>query len=326
VRPGASFAVDNFVIYRGVDRQPPAKVAGLAAQSTRSGVRLSWDPAEDNVAAQLYVVSRADGGGGFRKIGESHTPDYHDPTVEKGRYRYRVCAVDFEENMGAWSDAATVDAVAGGPSPPASREAQDRIGYADYVRRIHARGVGKVRKGHATLFGDSLTGATVYPQCAQAAFGNLTVNAFGYPSMRTSFGRNKVGEILAKDNPEFMFILYGTNNNKREDQLPAAMDDLAAITKACEQHGTVPVLGTIPPRGWTAESAPEANFNRHVAELCRQHKIPTGYIFEDFLAAGDRRKYMGGDGVHWRGEGMEIAARAWGKTLDQIRFVLRDRK
>jgi hypothetical protein len=57
-------------------------------------------------------------------------------------------------------------------------------------------------------------------------------------------------------------------------------------------------------------------------------KIPTGYIFEGFQAAGpeNRKTYMGGDGVHWRGEGMEIGAHAWGRTLDQIRFVIRDQK
>ena len=47
-------------------------------------------------------------------------------------------------------------------------------------------------------------------------------------------------------------------------------------------------------------------------------------IFEDLQAAGDRRKFMGGDGVHWTGEGMEIAGRAWGQALEQIRFVVRD--
>ena len=88
------------------------------------------------------------------------------------------------------------------------------------------------------------------------------------------------------------------------------------------------VLGTIPPRGWTPESQPEANYNARVVKLCRELKIPTGYIFEGFQAAGpeNRRKYLGDDGVHWRGEGMEIAGRAWGRTLDQIRFVIRDQK
>ena len=176
----------------------------------------------------------------------------------RGNYRYRVRAVDFEENLGAWSTPAIVFSSATGKEPQLTREQKDRPVYADHVRRIHAKGAGKVRKGHATLFGDSLTGATVYPQCAQSAFGTLTVNAFGYPSMRTDFGRNKVGEMLQRDNPEFMFILYGTNNNKAEERIPAAMGDLAAIVKACEANGTVPVLGTIPPRGWTPESAPES--------------------------------------------------------------------
>jgi len=276
------------------------------------------------VAVQVYVISRADGSGVFQKTGESYTTQYQDTTAAKGKYRYRVFAVDFEENFGAWCDPVAVDSISAGREPKLTREQQDRLSYADHVRRIHAKGKGKVRKGHTTLFGDSLTSATVYPQRAQAAFRNMTVNAYGYPSMRTSFGRDKVQEILQKDNPEFIFVLYGTNNNKAEQHLPQAMDDLAAIVRACEDHGTVCILGTIPPRGWTPESQPEANFNKHVVELCRKLKIPTGYIFEDFQAAGDRRTYMGGDGVHWRGEGMAIGAKAWAKALDQNRFAIRD--
>ena len=325
-QPGMEFAVDNFVIYRGTDTRPHDKVTGLAAQPTGGGVRLSWDEAGDNVGPQLYVISRADGGGGFQKIAESPVTSYTDATAGRGEYRYRVFAVDFEENFGPWSDPVSVRSVSNPRPPKPTREESDRLEFAEHVRQVHARGVGKVRKGHATLFGDSLTAATVYPHCARAAFGTLTVEAFGYPSMRTDFGRNRVGEILHRDNPEFMFILYGTNNSKRENDFPPAMDDLAAIVTACEDRGTVAVLGTIPPRGWTPESAPEANFNRHVVELCRKLDVPTGYIFEDFQAAGDRRKYLGDDGVHWRGEGMEIGARAWGKALDQIRFVLRDQR
>jgi len=325
IPPGTRFAIDNFVIYRGDDRQAPGKVAGLAAKATGRGVELSWDPAEDNTAPAVYVIARSDGGP-FMKIAETSTTSYLDATAVQGTYRYRVFAIDFEENYGPWSDAVSVRSNTTPRKPSLSREEEDRLVYADHVRQVHARGAGKVRKNHATLFGDSLTGATVYPQCARAAFGTLTVNAFGYPAMRTSFARNQVGEIIRRDNPEFMFILYGTNNNKAQEHIPAAIDDLAAVVAACEANGTVAVLGTIPPRGWDAESAPEANFNRHVIELCRKLKIPTGYIFEGFQEAGpeNRRTYLGGDGVHWTGAGMAIGARAWGKALEQIRFVIRD--
>ncbi len=327
LKPGTSFTIDNFVVYRGTDRQPPGKVTGLTARATGRGVQLRWDQAGDNVAAQVYVISRADGGS-FEKIAESYTTSCLDTTAGKGTYRYRVFAVDFEENLGPWSDPVAVNSVSNSRQRKLTRQESDRLGFAERVERVHARGIGKVRKGHATLFGDSLTGATVYPQCARAAFGNLTVGAFGYASMRTGFARDKVGEILQQDNPEFMFILYGTNNDKSPQQIPAAMDDLWAVVKACEARGTVAVLGTIPPRGWTPESAPEAGFNKHLVELCRKLKIPTGYIFESFQAAGleNRRTYMGGDGVHWTGAGMAIGGKAWGKALEQIRFVLRDQR
>ena len=321
---GASFTLDNLVLYRGSDQQPPAPVTGLNVQATGDGVQLRWEPAADNVGAQLYVIARADGDGAFKKIAESCATSWLDRAAGPGRPRYRVLAVDFEENLGPWSEAVSVQTASALGSVALTREAQDRLAYAEHVAQVHARGAGKVRRNHAALFGDSLTGATVYPYCALAAFGNLTVAAHGYPSMTSSFARNKVPEIIQRENPEFTFILYGTNNNKDEKHIPEAMNDLAAVVRACEANGTVAILGTIPPRGWTPESAPEARFNQQLIALCRQLHVPTGYIFEDFQAAGDRRKHMGGDGVHWTGEGMEIAGRAWGKALEQIRFVVRD--
>jgi hypothetical protein len=319
------FSLDNLVLYRGADSQPPGRVTGLEATATAGGIKLSWDRAADNVGPLVYVISRADGDGFFRKVAESCVTSYMDRAAGRGKRRYRVLAVDFEENLGAWSDPVSVISASEAYSPELTREEKEKLIYAEHVRQIHAKGRGRVHRGRATLFGDSLTGATVYPHCARAAFGNLMVDAFGYPSMKTSFGRDKVGEILRKENPEFMFILFGTNNSKREQDIQAAMDDLAAIVKTCEANGTIAVVGTIPPRDWSPDSAPEANFNKNIVELCRRLKTPVGYIFEDFQAAGDRSKYMGSDGVHWRGAGMEIAARAWGKTLEQIRFVLRDR-
>jgi hypothetical protein len=325
-KPGMAFTLDELVIYRGIDRQAPQQVQGLKATSTAAGIKLTWESAADNVGVQAYVISRAIGDGAFCKLAESCATQYLDVNAVAGACRYRVFALDFEENFGPWSEVVAVQAASAGGPPSLTREMDDRRGYADRIRSVHARGTGRVRRGHATLFGDSLTGATVYPQCAESAFGTLSVNAFGFPAMRTDFGRQQVREILGQDNPEFMFVLYGTNNSKAERDLPRARDDLAAIVQACDEHGTVAVLGTIPPRGWSPDSQPEADYNARVIEHCRQRQIPTGYIFEGFQAAGDRRKYMGDDGVHWRGEGMEIAGRAWGQALDQIRFVLRDQE
>ncbi len=320
------FTIDNLVVYRGPDRQPPAKVAGLEAKATEAGVRLSWQPAEDNVAAQTYVISRSKGERGFSKIAESCVPSYTDTSAGTGPHSYRVMAVDFEENLGPWSDMASVTPTSESEAPVISPEEKDRLGYAANVKKVHARGAGKVRRGHATMFGDSLTHATTYEYAAKSAFLTMTVKAFGYPRMKTSFGKDRIAEILKKDNPEFMCILFGTNNSKAEKNLGPAMEDLSAIVKACEENGTVPLLGTIPPRGFKdPKSQPEARYNARVIELAGKLKVPVGYVFEEIQAAGDRRKYISRDGVHWTQPGKALAGRAWAKALDQVRFVLRDR-
>jgi lysophospholipase L1-like esterase len=323
---GAAFTLDDFVLYRGEDRLPPEKPLGLEAQASAAGVRLSWRPPHDDVGVQGYAVARSEDGVRFRKIAESVAPAFLDREAPGASAHYRVLAFDFEENLGPWSDSLAVQGVTEAPRPALSREASDRVAYARRVKAAHARGAGRVRKGHAVLFGDSLTGASVYPHCAEAAFGTLTVAASGYAGTRTDFGRRAIHDLLRRENPEFVFVLFGTNNGKTAAEVEAAMADLEQIAKACDEHGTVAVLGTIPPRGWEPASSPEARYNARLVELCGKKGIPVGYIFEAFQAAGDRRGLLDADGVHWRLQGMELAARAWAKTLEQVRFVLRDRE
>jgi hypothetical protein len=234
--------------------------------------------------------------------------------------------VDFEENFGPWSEPVAVKSRSEPKPRQLSPEEQDRLIYAQHVKEVHAKGAGKVDKLHVSMYGDSLTGATVYPQCALAAFLNTTVDAFGYAGMQTGFGKNLAAKTIKDENPEFICVLYGTNNSKDPTKaIPAAMEDLAAIVKTCEDNGTVAILGTIPPRGFAdPESKGEAAYNQNVIELCHKLQIPAAYIFESVQAAGDRKKFIAGDGVHWTGDGMEVAGKTWGRTLAQIRFLLRD--
>jgi len=323
-RPGAGFAVDGIVLYRGEDRSPPSAPGGLRAEAGPGGARLSWLPAADNVGILAYAVSRSDGGGPFRKVAETARPEWEDPEGGRGLRSYRVLAVDFEENLGPWCGAVDVDA---GEGPPAALDgaAPGRPPWADHVGEVHRRGDGKVRRGRAALFGDSLTGATSYRNTTEAALGNLDVAAHGFPSMRTDFGRGAAAGILDRENPEYLLVLFGTNNGKGTEEIPRAMEDLEAIVRAGEERGTVVLLGTIPPRGWSPGSEPEVRYNRAVLDLAARLRIPAARIFEGITAAGDRRRFIAGDGVHWTGEGMAVAGRAWGKAMAEVRFVLRDR-
>jgi len=319
-----TLSLRDFCIYRGEDTTPPPSPAGLRAAADADGVHLSWKRGTDNVGVALYVISRAGKDGEFRKIAESCVPKYLDHPPAAGTFRYRVLAVDFQDNLSSWS----AEAAARSPRPFAQAQpgiqAADRVGYAARVRRIHAAGAGRVVKGRVLCFGDSLTGATSYPRGVEAALGRYVVVGRGYASMRTSFGRKRIEQELAEVNPEFCLILYGTNNSKAARAIPPAMEDLKAIADACEKHGTVPVIGTIPPRGFKdAKSEPEGRYNAALIEMCRRERIPIAYCFEEFQASGDRRNLLARDGVHTHSEGFSTFGRAWRKTMDHVLFVKR---
>ncbi len=323
----------NFVIYRGEDAEPPTAPTGLAGKEVEKekgfGARLTWKPATDNVGVALYVVSRAAGQGPFSKVGESCTPDFDDGRVTTGKYRYRVLAVDFEGNLGPLSDPVPVELTRTPELWYVPPEERDRVYYAARVRAIHAAGKGKVVGGRVLCFGDSLTGATNYRRYVEAALGVYDVRDRGYAGMRTDFARKRIEQELAELNPEFCLVLYGTNNSKGARDIPPAMEDLLAIAASCEKRGTVPVIGTIPPRGFNdPKSEPEARYNEALLKACREAKVPIAYVFEEFLKferKGNRRTLLADDGVHFIGGGWEATARAWAAAMAQVRFALLDR-
>ena len=316
----------DFVVYRGEDTTPPPAPQGLEAAATAKGVELTWKRVGDNTGIALYVISRAGEDGRFVKVGESFLPGYLDKPPAGGKYRYRVLAVDFQDNLSPWSKSVSVRVAKGFPSPAPGPLESDRAGYAEHVRRIHAAGAGKVRKGWVLAFGDSLTYATNYRTAIEAYLGRYRVEARGYPGRRTSFGRKRIDADLEAVNPEFCLILLGTNNSKSDKAIAAAMEDLLAMARSCERRGTVPIIATIPPRGFKdPDSKPEARYNAALVKTCRANKIPICYLFETFQAWGDRRKLLAGDGVHWAGEGFPLTGYVWKLAMDQVNFVLLDR-
>jgi hypothetical protein len=316
----------ELAIYRGEDAEPPSPVEDLSAKVGEAGVSLSWSPAKDNVGVAMYAVSRAGDDGKFVKVGQSALPGYLDKPEKPGQYRYRVLAVDFQDNLSAWSKPASAKAAKG--FEPASRPAveQDRAGYADNVRKVHAAGAGKVGKGTVLCFGDSLTGATMYRVFVESSLGRYKVEANGRAGWTTDGCRKVIESDLKQANPQFCLILLGTNNNKSPAALPGAMDDLMFMAKACAANGTVPIIGTIPPRGFgDPQSKPEAAYNAELVKTCRENHIAIAYIFEAFQAAGDRKNLLAGDGVHLVPGGWEVTGPAWEAATREVNFVLLDR-
>ncbi len=317
--------IRNFVIYRGEDLEPPVAPTGVVAV-VKNGVQLSWKVPDDNVAVALYVISRAGKDGKFAKIAESPSPVYLDRPPTVGEYRYRVLAVDFQDNLSPWSDTVAIRSDKPFPALTLTNYETDRIGYAERIRKIHAAGNGKVIKGRVFQFGDSLTGALNYQLSTEAALGRYTVEARGRAGWTSSQGRTVITSDIKEVNPEFCLILYGTNNAKDEDAIAEAMTDMLAIAKGCENLGTAPIIATIPPRGFTDPySRPEADYNAALVKTGRDHQIPLAYLFEELQAEPDRKKFLASDGVHWDNEGFATAGKVWKKAMDQVTFALRDR-
>jgi len=327
-QPGASseYWIDNFIIYRGVDTQPPEAPGGLKAKAGKDGsVELTWKEPKDNAFPAAYSIYRKPDKGRWAKVGESIQPGFVDTLPAGGRYSYRVTAADYDRNVSEPSREAKVKADAGGKVEPAADErVNDRLGYTENVRAIHAAGRGKVRHDVYLFAGDSITAADAYTHTLGQWLARGIPVRRGVGQMRTDFGKAMIGKYLEESKPEFAIVMYGTNDSKSAQAVEQAMSNLAAVIDACAQFGTVPILATIPPRGYEKDKQDDQiRFNQALIKLCREKKVPASYCYEEMMQ--QELKQMLSDGTHLTpGPGNDAAGSALWKTMQQVFFALTD--
>lgn len=325
--PTAEFWIDKLVIYRGHDGSPPDAPTGVRAAAANEGsVELSWQESSDNTFAVVYSVHRRTGAGPWAKVGESLQAKYRDSRMSPGTHTYRITAADYENNVSPPSADATVTTTvaAAGVSGTPQNWVTDRAGYAENVRRAHARGAGRVRPDVFLFAGDSLTAATLYTQILGGWLARgLTVRQ-GVGTVTTAYGADRIKAYLADARPEFAIVLYGTNDQGRGMSESQSMRNLGAVIDACLEFGTIPVLTTIPPRGDNkGRQGDQERFNRAVMELGGRKQVPVSYAFEEMMR--HELKEMLFDGLHLQPEaGNDAAGRALRRTMDQVYFALRD--
>jgi lysophospholipase L1-like esterase len=326
--PAAELWIDKLVVYRGADTRPPGAPAGVRADLEADGsVALSWQEPADETFPVVFSIHRKSGAGAWEKIGESLRPSFRDRTAVPEKYAYRITAADYENNVSPPSSevmaapAAAAAKPASGSAPP---RIADRAGYADHIRQVHARGAGKVRPDVFLFAGDSLTAATLYTHALGSWLGRgLTVRQ-GVGTVTTDYGAANIKGYLADARPEFAVVMYGTNDVGSGVSVSNAMRNLGAVLDACIEFGTVPILATIPPRGFDkGDQRRQEDFNRAIADLGRKKRIPVSYLFEEMMRQD--LKEMLFDGIHLTPErGNDVAGRALRLTMDQVYFALRD--
>ena len=323
----AEFWVDKLVVYRGNDKQPPDPPTDLRIASEAGHVMLTWAEPADNTFAVIYSIYRKSRGGDWFKIGESMRATFRDRPPLPDTYAYRVTAADFENNVSepAAAAAITVDDIPIQPSPqPLPPQTSDRVGYAESIRGVHARGAGRVRADVFLFAGDSNTAAAQYVHVLGSWLGRGLHVRQGTGTVTAAYGADHIKRYLSDARPEFAVIMYGTNDVERGIRTESSMRSLADIADACMDAGTVPVLATIPPRGFDKNNQQGPHrYNRALVQLARDKRIPVSYAFEEIMRR-DLREVLH-DGIHLHPQhGNEAAGLALRETMDQVYFALRD--
>ena len=323
--------IDKLAIYRGPDRTPPEAPSDVRVSTEPDGsIVLQWkEPPDDTFAVVYSIYRRESESRPWQKIAESLQPTYRD-RPSSGAVAYRITAADYDNNISAPSPQATAtpaSAAATSADPAATKtpaQVTDRLNYADNIREVHARGDGKVRRDVFLFAGDSITAASRYTQILGSWLARGVPVRQGVGTVTAAYGAANIGKYLSDARPEFAVIMYGTNDVDRGRSTAESMRDLTAIVDACLQAGTIPVLATIPPRGFNARSqGDQTRYNQGVARLGQQKRVPVSYVFEEMIQQ-DLRTVLD-DGIHLTPErGNDLAGRALRQTMDQVYFALRE--
>ncbi len=140
----------------------------------------------------------------------------------------------------------------------------------------------------------------------------------GRGATQTNEGADRVGRALARRNPAYTLILYGTNDwNTLACQAGPPCQTIDAMRSIIEQvkaFGSLPVLSTIIPANPALEP-PERNQwvkaeNRLLQDLAREERIPLADPATLFFNQGNLPAYFA-DHVHPNDAGYELIARAF---------------
>jgi len=106
-------AIDNLVLYRGEDKEPPRAIKDLNTSAEKGVITLHWTRPEDNLFAVKYDIYRSaspdDVPGDATFITSTHRTSFKDKTiVNPGSYFYQVIAYDFAGNKSATSNTSAI--------------------------------------------------------------------------------------------------------------------------------------------------------------------------------------------------------------------------
>jgi lysophospholipase L1-like esterase len=176
------------------------------------------------------------------------------------------------------------------------------------------------RRNIVVAMGDSITyGVNVdnyndtYVPRLQVMLGKEVINE-GVPGAKSFDGAAAVDEMLAKYNPEYLTIYYGTNDLGFYS-LDSIIDNLSYIIHQAKDNGTVPIIATMGPflADWASRQPYAYELDRRIRELATSE----GISYADLeVAMGSNPAYMVmPDGEHPNAAGHAVIAQTFYNVL-----------
>lgn len=175
-------------------------------------------------------------------------------------------------------------------------------------------------------FGDSLTwGWTCDYWGSRGGYGPLlqellrtidpeaVVVLCGYGGETTSGGIGRIDSVLEEEAPEYVLILEGTNDIKGNAARWQIFDNLMTIVNKVKEYGSIPVIGTLPPRNdcWYMSDWSEELNRDYIRPFAREEKVLLADHWKFFYETPDWSSYIGADDCHPTTAGYELMAECW---------------
>ncbi len=179
------------------------------------------------------------------------------------------------------------------------------VGFGDSI----TWGARSTEGGYGPILEDKLR--TIYP--------GAVVVLCGVGGERTSDGVERIDSVLAEEDGEYILILEGTNDIQAGISRETILFNLKEMVRKTIEHGSIPVLGTLPPRRdlemwnrWT-----ERLNREQIRPYARQEKILLADHWEFFYAEPDWEALIGRKDEHPNDAGYAVMADCWFVALEE---------
>jgi lysophospholipase L1-like esterase len=187
--------------------------------------------------------------------------------------------------------------------------------------------VGKNNPDKYVAFGDSITQGLNsfyggYPALLEEKlktyFGEAEVVNEGIGRMDSSEGLGRVNEILEREKPGYLLILFGANDIMGLPSVDETILNLRAIIQRAKNNQTIPIVGTLTPfnpwgsHGWSRWVADVYRLNIKIRELAQEENVK---LADHFSAFNNDFSLLIDDGLHLNEKGYEIMAETWFEVI-----------